>query len=199
MRYYHSMRANRKTNMSANRIEVAKVFFFIKYFMSVWFIFMVYSALTFSIGGKGISNYRKLDAERARLQQNFDSIAETNAALNTINILLGSMALDQKQPIPADPETLRVTARDLGYGEEGEFLIRVIGLGGSDKKVYPDEGEAAYAIRAKGVPDYVIKIVSLCAGIALCLCLTLPDILGFCRYLQDEENQQPRGRWAKGS
>jgi cell division protein FtsB len=185
--------------MKTNRIEVAKLFFFIKYFVSVWFVFMLYAVLTLSIGSKGISNYRKLDAERTRLQRNFDSIAETNAALSNINILLGSRALAQKQPIPADPETLRVTARDLGYGEQGEFLIRVIGLGDSDKKVYPDAGEAAYAIRAKGVPDYVIKIVSICGGIALFLCLTLPDILGFCRYLQDEQNQQPRGRRARVS
>jgi hypothetical protein len=185
--------------MKTNRIKIVKIFFFIKCFMAVWFTFMVYAALTFTIGSRGNIIYGKLDTERARLQHNFDGIVEANAALNNINILLGSRASDQKQPIPADPETLKVTARDLGYGEKGELLIRVVGLGSSTKKVYPGAGEATYAIRAKGIPDYVIKIVSICLGIALFLCVTLPDILGFCRYLQDEQNQQPRGRRARVS
>jgi hypothetical protein len=153
--------------------------------MALWFGCLVYAVLAFSIGEKGLVVYGSLVKEQYRLKENFEAIRKINIELNIRNILLGSNENDMNNPILADLDTILKEARNMGYGLPGEIVVHFNGVERKEK-IYIDPGNPEYAFRAKGVSDRILKIISLLLAIALLLCLILPDILAFCRHLQEE-------------
>jgi hypothetical protein len=176
------------------KIKKAKEFFYLKILTACWFGCLVYTLLSLSIGSHGVIVFEKLTQERDRLNANFNSIRTINGQLYIRNYLFGSHENDLKNPAPADPDTILAEARNMGYGLPGEVTIHFNGIK-TGPKTYIDPGTPAYASRAKGVPHYIIMIISLLSGVSLLLCLILPDILGFCRHLQEEsKNRQWKAR-----
>jgi hypothetical protein len=156
----------------------------LKILAGVWFGCFVYAGLSFTIGSKGLLPYGRLVEEKERLAANFADIRRINHDLHIRNILFGSQESDPINPIPADRDTLLTEARNMGSGLPGDVVIHFNGVSTPEKR-YADPGAPLFAFRLKGVPDYIIKIISLVSAISLLLCVTLPDILGFCRYLQE--------------
>ncbi|MDR0707795.1 MAG: septum formation initiator family protein [Treponema sp.] len=171
----------------SKQAKKARLFFFLKWLTTVWFGSLVYAVLAFTVGGKGLIAYDALTQERDRLQANFNSIRETNKRLNVRNILFGSYENDPKNPAPADPDTILIEARNMGYGMPGENAIHFNGIERKEK-TYIDPGTPEYAFKVKGFPDHILKIISFLSAISLLLCLILPDILDFFRYLYEENS-----------
>ncbi|MDR2782459.1 MAG: hypothetical protein LBB48_01215 [Treponema sp.] len=171
----------------SKQAKKARYFFFLKCLTAVWFGCFLYAVLAFTIGGKGLIAYNALTHERDRLRANFDNIRETNKRLNIRNILFGSYENDPKTPMPADADTILIEARSMGYGLSGENAIHFNGIERTEKK-YIDPGTPEFAFRVKGIPDRILKIISVLSATSLVLCLILPDILAFCRHLHEEKS-----------
>ncbi|MDR2446183.1 MAG: hypothetical protein LBD58_02655 [Treponema sp.] len=171
----------------SKQAKKAQLFFFLKCLTAIWFGSLVYAVLAFTVGGKGVIAYDALTKERNRLQENFNRIREINKRLNVRNILFGSYENDPKNPMPADSDTILIEARNMGYGVSGENAIHFNGIERKEK-TYIEPGTPEYAFKVKGFPDHILKIISLVSAISLLLCLILPDILAFCRYLYEENS-----------
>ncbi len=72
--------------------------------------------LLFFFGTGGRMDYRNLLAYRFRLEANIDDLQETNGKL-----------LDELEALGSDPERIVLQARELGYFQEGEKVIRIEG------------------------------------------------------------------------
>ncbi|MDR2793154.1 MAG: hypothetical protein LBB61_05750 [Treponema sp.] len=177
----------------SNSVKKGQRFFFLKCLTVIWFGCLVYAVLTFTVGEKGLIAYGSLVQERNRLKENFNGIRKTNIELNIRNILLGSYENDPKNPIIADPASILIEARNMGYGLPGEILVHFNGIE-RGKKAYIDPGTPEYAFRAKGFSDRILKIISILIAVSLLLCLILPDILAFCRHLQEEKSHSHQRR-----
>jgi hypothetical protein len=164
----------------------ARAFFYLKCLMAVWFGFFIYAALSICVGSKGLIVYRQLVQERERLMDNLEIIQAINNKLNIQNILASAYGDKPENLLPLDEDTILAETRKIGYGKEGEHLIHFIGIS-AETSAPLDAGKPEYAFRVKGIPDYVIKIISFVSASALFLCLILPDILGFIRYMREEE------------
>jgi hypothetical protein len=113
----------------------------------------------------GVSSYDQLASERDRLQANMESLQSINRELeNTKNALM------------YDEKAITLYARDLGYGAENEGFIRIVGLGGI-KKQRTDAGELIHPAEPEHISDTSIKIFCCCIGLALFLCIWVPDFL----------------------
>jgi hypothetical protein len=167
----------------AGKVGVDK--FVVKILGGIWVGILVYAGLSITLGSKGLLPYNKLLQERDRLAANFERIRKTNDDLNIRNILLGSKENDPDAPIPADFHTTLSLARDMGYGLPGDIMLNYNGIE-LPQKTFEDAGTPQYAFRMNGIPDYVIKIIGLMCGLCAIICLTLPDVLVFCRDVQEE-------------
>lgn len=167
------------------KAKEARAFFYLKCLMAVWFGFFIYAALSIGVGSKGLIVYNKLVQERDKLRENFQIIQEINNKLNVKNILAGAYGDKAENLSPVDADTILAEARKIGYGLDGEYLIHFIGVP-QETPTALNAGDPEYAFRAKGIPDYIIKIIAFVSAFALFLCLILPDVLDFSRYLQDE-------------
>ncbi|MDR2551801.1 MAG: septum formation initiator family protein [Treponema sp.] len=91
-----------------------------KYLLVPWAAIVVYCAVSAYSGTAGIVSYRALLREREKMAENLERLQEINGELEgTMDALL------------YDSETIRVKARELGYGREDELFIRVVGLPGA--------------------------------------------------------------------
>ncbi len=104
---------------------------------------------------------RSLQAERDRLASNMESLERINRNLG------GSM-----DALRYDADTIAVHARDLGYGEENERFIRLVGLpmGGRNPIV---AGNIVKPAAAEGIADTTLRICSLIVGAAVFIVLSL--------------------------
>ncbi|MDR0556647.1 MAG: hypothetical protein LBG43_02070 [Treponema sp.] len=178
----------------SKQAKKAQYFFFLKWLAAIWFGSLVYAVLAFAIGGKGLIAYDALTQERDRLKANFAGIREINKRLNVKNILFGSYENDPKSPIPADSDAILIEARSMGYGLAGENAIHFNGIERVEK-TYIDPGAPEYAFKVKGLPDHILKIISIMSAISLLICFILPDILAFCRHLREETSTQHRAQF----
>ncbi|MDR2101392.1 MAG: septum formation initiator family protein, partial [Treponema sp.] len=87
-----------------------------------------------------------------------------------------------KDALLYDRDTLLSYAKDLGYGEEEERFIRIVGLGNT-KKQRTSPGQAVLTVPPEFIPDQTLKIIALCAGLTVFLCLA---IFGLLRFLQEK-------------
>jgi len=126
-----------------------------KYLIGIWTAIAVYTFFSFFSGPKGLSAYNQLLYEREQQWANINELGIINEELEkTKNNLL------------FDQDTLMVYARQMGYGQENERFIRIVGLG--TIKNTPTTVGNLYIIKD---PDYLsdktIKIVALCAGLLI--------------------------------
>ena len=124
-----------------------------KYLIGIWTAVAVYALFSFLSGPKGISAYNQLLTEHEQQLANINELGYINEELErTKNNLL------------FDNETLLVHARQVGYAQEGERFIRIVGLG--SVKNPPAMTGKVYVIKEPDfLSDKTIKIVSLCAGL----------------------------------
>jgi cell division protein FtsB len=88
-----------------------------KYLFAVWTAILVYTILSFVGGPRGLSAYNFLLTEREHQWANIKELGNINEELEkTRNNLL------------YDQDTLIVQARQMGYAQEDERFVRIVGL-----------------------------------------------------------------------
>ena len=137
---------------------------FAKYLLVPWLSLSVYTVLCMYNGPVGIIPYKELLNEKQKILENIDK-------LNTINQELeGTM-----DALLYDAESIRIRARELGYGEAGEHFIRIVGLpGGRSSEMKPG------TVRAAVLPVYSNKgyrLISFCLGMILFSLFIAGDVL----------------------
>jgi cell division protein FtsB len=136
-----------------------------KYLLGLWITAAVYTLFSVLNGPRGLSAYDQLLAERERQWDNLRNLGAVNEDLEkTKNSLL------------YDKDTLAVYSRQLGYGQENERFIRIVGLGGI-KNPHTMAGQVYFAAPPDYISDKVIKITALCAGLAVCILFLIMDLL----------------------
>ncbi|MDR0447816.1 MAG: septum formation initiator family protein [Treponema sp.] len=90
-----------------------------KYILVPWFSLVVYTVLTVYYGPGGIIPYRELLGEHQKILENMEKLQAINQDLE------GS-----RDALRYDSETIRIKAREIGYGIDGERFVRIVGLYG---------------------------------------------------------------------
>lgn len=174
--------------MAMNKIKKAPVY--LKLLGAVWVGVCIYTLLSLLIGDHGKIAYDKLDGEYLRLMDNFTTIQSINRELDNMGSRLGAKEDGVPYDIPADPETIRVKAWEIGYGQSGDHLIRTVDKATTDN-VAPEAGEVATAFYPKGVSDYLMKATAYFFGIVVLIAFCFQDILDF---IEDPPHRQKRAR-----
>ena len=91
-----------------------------KYLLCPWLSLAVYTVLSIYNGPSGIVPYRELLEERQKIIENLDKLHTINQELEGV---MDALLYDQ--------ETIRIRARELGYGEANERFVRIVGLSGT--------------------------------------------------------------------
>ena len=121
----------------------------------LWAAIVIYAVFSFLGGPKGLSAYNELLAEQGRQEANLEALCTVNEELEkTKNSLL------------YDKDTLLAHARQLGYGQEDERYIRIVGLRGVNTSQIT-EGKVYIAAIPDFLSDNTIKIIALCVGLAV--------------------------------
>ncbi|MCL2264862.1 MAG: septum formation initiator family protein [Treponema sp.] len=136
-----------------------------KYLIGIWVAIAVYAVFSFLGGPKGLSAYNYLLSEREHQRENIQNLGTLNEELEkTQNSLL------------FDYETLQVKARQMGYGQENERFIRIVGL--NNQKSNPSASGYIYtAQNPEFIPDLNIKIAALIAGSLVFVFLFMMEII----------------------
>jgi cell division protein FtsB len=137
----------------------------IKYLLALWVSVAVYAAMSVAAGAQGISAYEELLAERKKLEANMENLRRINTELeNKRNALL------------YDHDTIRVYARNLGFGEKNEKFVRIVGLGQAGTALLLP-GEIMRAEKPHSIDNKIIRYVSVFAGLAVFIAFLIQDIL----------------------
>ncbi|MDR0464155.1 MAG: septum formation initiator family protein [Treponema sp.] len=127
----------------------------LKYLLGIWAAIAIYTLFSFLGGPRGISAYNYLLAERDRQFGNIHELGILNEELEkTRNNLL------------YDQDTLMIHARQMGYGQEDERFVRIVGLG-TVKNTPATAGSVYLAQTPNFISDRSIKIAALCIGILI--------------------------------
>jgi cell division protein FtsB len=126
-----------------------------KYLFIPWITLAMYTVLSVYSGPLGLVRYRALLAEQDLILENLEKLQFENARLE------GTM-----HALRSDPETIRIRARELGYGAPGERFVRIVGLPGS-RAAPLRPGIIRTAIRLSAVPSKVHRIITICTGLLL--------------------------------
>ena len=135
-----------------------------KYLLIPWFSLAVYTVLSIYNGPGGIVPFRELQSERQKILENLDKLRIINGELEGI---MDGLLYDQ--------ETIRIKARELGYGEKKERFVRIVGLPGTR----PSEMKPGM-IRTfiQPVPSgKAYRLISFCLGMILFAFFLAGDIL----------------------
>ena len=126
-----------------------------KYLIGVWIAVVIYALFSLLSGPKGLSAYNQLLSEREQQWANIKELGQINEQLeNTKNNLL------------FDHDTLLVHARQMGYAQEDERFIRIVGLGSLISS--PAMTGKIYITKEPDfLSDKIIKTISLCAGLLI--------------------------------
>ncbi|GHV61048.1 hypothetical protein AGMMS49587_04160 [Spirochaetia bacterium] len=139
----------------------------IKYLIALWTAVAVYAAVSVFAGAVGLSAYEDLKTEREKQLANMETLGLINEELeNSKNALL------------YDRDTITVYARDLGFGERDEKFVRIVGLGGSQRR-HTAPGQIVTAVKPVAMSDRLISIIAICAGLAVLVALLISDMLNF--------------------
>jgi len=96
-------------------------------FYSVYIGICVYAVLTLVFGASGILAYQKLEDFKKQIDENLAVLANTHEDLGEeLNLLTSSS------------EVIRLKSRELGYFEEDEIVVEVVGL--KDKRNFHSVG-----------------------------------------------------------
>ena len=135
-----------------------------KYLLVPWFMLAVYTVLSFYNGTAGVVSYRELLGERQKIMENLEKLQTTNRELE------GAM-----DALLFDSETIRIRARELGYGEAGERFIRIVGLpGGRPGELRPGMIRTAVQPLPSGKAH---RPITLCIGLLFFIMFLAGDLL----------------------
>jgi cell division protein FtsB len=124
----------------------------------------VYTVLSLFQGAMGFSAYEQLLSGRSIQWTNLKKLGDINTELeNTQNNLL------------YDQDTITTYARSLGYGQDDERFVRIVGLGGI-KNPYT-AGEVVSVPEPGFIPEQTIKLSALFTGLAVLILLSFLEIL----------------------
>ena len=124
-----------------------------KYLFGIWAAVAIYTLFSFFGGPKGLSAYNYLLNEREYQRENIRILGILNEDLDRT-----------KNDLIYDYDTILVHARQLGYGNEDEHFIRIVGLGSTNP--VPSTAGNIYSAQKPGfIADRTIKIAALCAGL----------------------------------
>ncbi|MDR0403496.1 MAG: septum formation initiator family protein [Treponema sp.] len=139
---------------------------FRKYLLVPWIAIAIYALSSLFAGAAGIGSYQVLLGERERIFGNLEELETLNRELEgTMDALL------------YDSETIKVRARELGYGEDTERFVRIVGLPGARYRETA-VGSVKTAAKPPYIPDKVLRIVSVLAGLAVFLAFFVRDLFG---------------------
>jgi hypothetical protein len=131
----------------------------------MWTAIAVYTLFSFLGGPRGLTAYNYLLSEKDRQWENINELGIINEDLEkTRNSLL------------YDNDTLMVHARQMGYGQEDERFIRIVGLG-NVKTTPAVTGKVYIAQNPEFISDKSIKIAALCAGLMVFAFLLMLELI----------------------
>jgi cell division protein FtsB len=140
----------------------------------------VYTGLSYFAGFKGISAYQDLAAEQEQQELNMKTLEQINRDLeNTQNALL------------YDRDTIRVYARNLGFGEEDEKFIRIVGMEQA-RNAPLSPGEVRIAEKRQAMKQRTIQLISIFAALAVFIPFLISGILKIkveLAYKEEEEDE----------
>jgi cell division protein FtsB len=147
------------------KMAVNRIMRFLKYLLAVWITLVIYTASAFFLGSTGTYAYEQLLAERAKQKTNIEALRNLNQELEgTLNSL------------KYDSDTIRIYARELGYGQRDEAFVRIVGLGGA-KKQRTTAGQITVPRSPSYVPDRILWFFAFCAGIGTLLLISVSEFV----------------------
>jgi cell division protein FtsB len=142
---------------------------FQKYLLVPWFAVCVYALSSMISGAAGLKSYHKLLGERERIYENLEELERVNQELE------GTM-----DALRFDPETVRVHARELGYGEDEEHFVRIVGLPAVRyQELKP--GSVEKAVHPEAVSDTPLRMLAAALGLVLLFVFLAKDMLNSAR------------------
>jgi cell division protein FtsB len=147
------------------KAAVNRVMRFLKYLLAVWITLATYTSSAFFLGPTGTYAYRQLLAERDKQRTNIKALQGINQELEgTLNSL------------KHDSDTIRIYARELGYGQRDETFVRIVGLGGV-KKQRTTAGQLAVPRTPGSIPDRILWFFAFCAGIGALMLISISEFM----------------------
>jgi cell division protein FtsB len=137
----------------------------VKYLLVLWVAAAVYAGMSILAGAQGISAYDELQEERKKQETNMETLRRINTELES-----------RKNALLYDRDTIRVYARDLGFGEPDEKFVRIVGLGQAGKAP-PHPGIAMAAGKPRSMDNKTIGLISLFAALAVLAAFLIQDTL----------------------
>jgi len=136
-----------------------------KYLIGVWTAVIIYAIFSILSGPKGLSAYNQLLSEREQQLANIKELGHINEELE-----------NNKNNLLFDHDTLLVHARQIGYAQEDERFIRIVGLGNLSSS--PAMTGKIYVTKEPDfLSDKIIKIISICAGLLIFSFLLLFELI----------------------
>jgi hypothetical protein len=124
-----------------------------KYLTGIWAAIAVYTLFSFLGGPNGLSAYNVLLEERERQLDNIRELGVLNENLEMT-----------KNNLIYDHDTLLVHARQMGYGQENERFVRIVGLGNTTNTPVT-AGSVYFSQSPDFMPKRNINIAALCMGL----------------------------------
>jgi cell division protein FtsB len=138
---------------------------FLKYLLAVWITLATYTVSSFFLGSTGTYAYGQLAAERNKQRTNIEALRTINQELEgTLNSL------------KYDSDTIRMYARELGYGQADETFVRIVGLGGA-KKQRTTAGQIAIPRTPSCIPDRILWFFAFCVGIGALMLTSISEFM----------------------
>jgi cell division protein FtsB len=137
----------------------------LKYLLVPWAAAAVYALSSMYAGTAGIYPYRELLKEREKILDNLEELEAVNQKLE------GSA-----DALLYDSETIKIQARELGYGAANEGFIRIVGLPGVQNRELR-AGNIVSATKPDSIPDTTLRIIALLSGLGVFGLLCIPDIM----------------------
>jgi cell division protein FtsB len=138
---------------------------FLKYLIAVWTTLAVYTVAAFFTGSTGIIAFKQLSAERDKQQANIEALRNLNQELE------GNL-----NSLKYDSDTIAIYARELGYGEQDENFVRIVGLGGA-RKQRTTAGQITIPRSPGYIPDKILWFAAFCAGIGVLVLLSISEFI----------------------
>jgi cell division protein FtsB len=147
------------------KTAVNRVMRFLKYLLTVWITFATYTVSSFFLGSTGTYAYEQLLAERDKQKANIEALRGINQELEgTLNSL------------KHDSDTIRIYARELGYGRRDETFVRIVGLGGA-KKQRTTAGQITIPRTPSYIPDRILWFFAFCVGTGTLLLTSISEFM----------------------
>jgi len=151
--------------MNRHKTTVNRTMRVIKYLIGIWTAIAVYTLFSFLGGPSGLSAYNYLLAERDRQLEHIKELGNINEELERTRFNL-----------QYDQDTLMVHAHLMGYGQEDERFVRIVGLGNM-KNTPVTAGNVYIVSNPDFISDKSIKIAALCAGLLVFAFLFMLEII----------------------